>query len=94
MSFFAPDPVVSGQAYRVVSVNGSVPLSLEQFTGDIGFAIEHDGAGPSQVNGQGSARADGVRVHEKVGENAGRDVRIWDVVADNGDFSATAIAVF
>ncbi len=93
MSFSATDPVVSGQPYRVVSVDGSPPSGLEQFIGDASFAIAKDGV-ESQIGGQGCAHGLGVRFHEKDVEHAGRDVRTWQIADADDVFSATPIAAF
>lgn len=58
MSFSAPDPVASGHVYRIVSVNGSVPVTLEQFIGAASFAVLNYGAGSSRIRGQGSAHGE------------------------------------
>lgn len=47
MSFSAPDPVVSGGAYRVVSVSNSVPPTLGQFIGEVSFVLLGYGAASS-----------------------------------------------
>jgi len=94
MSFSAPNPVVSGQVYRVVSVNGSAPSTLEQFIGEASFVVLSYGAGSSRVRGEGSAHGEGVRFQEKDVDNAGKDVRVWQVAEVDGDFTATAIAAF
>lgn len=93
MAVSATDPVVSGQPYRVVSVDGSPPSGLEQFIGEASFAIEKDGV-ESQIRGQGSATTAGVRFHEKDTEHAGRDVRTWQIVEADDGLSATPIAAF
>jgi hypothetical protein len=94
MSVSPVGPVVSGQAYRVVSVDAAVPSTLGQFVGEVGFSVMHPGAGSSDVRGEGSAQASSVRFHEKDGDNAGKDVRVWEVVQVDGHFTATAIAAF
>lgn len=93
MSFSAPDPVVSGYPYRVLSVDGSPPSNLEQFLGDASFAIAKDGT-ESQVRGQGSPRGLGVRFHEKDVEHIGKDVRTWEITQADDVFSAIPIAAF
>jgi len=93
MSFSAPDPVVSGHPYHVVSVDGSSPSALEQFIGDASFAIVKDGA-ESQVRGQGSAHGLGVRFREKDVDHTGRDVRTWLIAEADEGFSATPVAAF
>lgn len=62
MSFSAPDPVISGHVYRVVSVNCSVPVTLEQFIGEASFAVLNYGAASARIRGQGSALGEGVAV--------------------------------
>ncbi len=93
MSLSATDPVVSGQSYRVVSVDGSPPSGLEQFIGDANFAIAKDGA-ESQIGGQGCAHGLGVRFHEKDADHAGRDVRTWQIAEADDVFNATPTAAF
>jgi hypothetical protein len=94
MSFSAPDPVVSGHAYRVVSVGDSPPLALEQFIGEVSFVVLGDGADSLRIRGQGNAHGAGVRFHEKDVDNTGKDVRIWELAEVDGDFTATAVAAF
>ncbi len=94
MSFSAPDPVISGHVYRIVSVNGSLPWTLEQFIGEASFAVLNYGAASARIHGQGSAHGEGVRFHEKDVDNAGKDVRVWQIAEVDGDLTATAIAAF
>jgi len=94
MSFSAPDPVISGHVYRVVSVNCSVPVTLEQFIGEASFAVLNYGAASARIRGQGSALGEGVRFQEKAVDNAGKDVRVWQIAEVDGEFTATAIAAF
>lgn len=93
MSVSATDPVVSGQPYRVVSVDGSPPSGLGQFVGEASFAIAKNGA-EAQIGGQGSADGLTVRFHEKDVDHAGRDVRTWQIAEADDDFSATPIAAY
>jgi hypothetical protein len=86
--------VVSGQAYRIVSVDDSRPSFLGQFVGQVEFSVLHPGAGTSHVRGEGSAQGSSVRFHEKDADSAGKDVRVWEVVQAGADFTATAIAAF
>lgn len=94
MSFSASDPVVSGRAYRVVSVDDSVPSTLEQFVGEVSFVVLGNGAASSCIRGQGDAHDTGVRFHEKDVENTGKDVRAWELAEVDGAFTATAVAAF
>lgn len=94
MSFSAPDPVISGHVYRVVSVNGSLPWTLEQFIGEASFAVLNDGAASARICGQGSAHGEGVRVQENDVDNAGKDGRVWQIAVVDGDFTAAAVAAF
>jgi hypothetical protein len=93
MSFSAPQPVVSGQAHQVVSVDGAVPVALEQFVGEVSLTVRH-GAESLQIHGQGSAHDEGVRFQEKDVDNGGKDVRVWRVAGADGAFTATAIGAF
>lgn len=94
MSVSPTGAVVSGQAYRVVSVDDARPSTLRQFVGEVSFSVAHPGAGASDVRGEGSAEGSSVRFHEKDLDNAGKDVRVWEVVQADGHFTATAIAAF
>lgn len=94
MSFSAPVSVVSGLAYRVVSVNGSEPVSLDQFIGDVDVAVANHGEGSLSLRGQGSANDVGVRFQEKDVENTGKDIRVWQVAEVDHTFAATSIAAF
>jgi hypothetical protein len=94
MSFSTPHPVISGHVYRVVSVNGSVPVNLEQFIGEASFSVLNHGAGSSRIRGQGSTQGDSVRFQEKDVDSSGKDVRVWQVTEIDGDFTATAISAF
>jgi hypothetical protein len=93
MSFTAPDPVVSGRAYRVTSVSGSVPSSIEQFMEADSFTISMDGT-ETDVHGQGSENNDGVRFHEKSLQPPAKDVRVWQIDGRDDVFTATATAAF
>lgn len=92
ISFSAPDTVNAGRVYRVVSVNGSVPSTLEQFIGAASFADLNYGAESLPICGHGSAHGETVRFQEKDVDNTGNDVRVWQVAEVDGDFTATAIA--
>jgi hypothetical protein len=93
MSFSSPNPVASGQAYRVVSIDGSPPSALEQFIGVTGFVVAI-GDAESQIGGQGSVDGVGVRFQEKDVDHAGKDVRVWQITEADDVFSATPIAAF
>ncbi len=93
MSLSATSPVSSGQAYRVVSVDGAPPSGLEQFIGEASFAIAMDGV-ESAIGGEGCAHGLGVRFHQKDVDHAGRDVRAWQITEADDVFSATPIAAF
>lgn len=94
MGFSAPDPVVSGRAHHVVSVNGSLPSSLQEFVGEASFVVLSLGAGSLQIRGEGTGHGEGVRFQEKDLDNAGKDVRTWQVEAIDADFTATPTAAF
>lgn len=86
MSFTTPRSVPSGMAIPVLEVEGRVPVSLEDFHGDVSFLL---GVDPPYLVG-GSGRADGsvVRFHEKDVENSGKDIRVWEVRQEHDSYVA------
>lgn len=77
MAYTAPEPVVSGVPYPVTEVGGAPATTLDDFVGTVQILIDKGGS-PYLINGEGRARGDAVRVHEKNGPG-GKDLRVWRV---------------
>ena len=87
------DATASGLPYRVVTVNGERPTSLEQFAGDVSFIVNKAGT-ESSVAGVGTVQDRAARVQEK--ELLGtKDVRVWRIrQTTEGTYTAETISKF
>ena len=83
MAYSAPEPVISGIPYPVSQVGGAPATTLEDFVGTVEIVIDKHGT-PYTINGEGGARDDTVRVHEKNGPG-GKDLRVWRVYRGGDD---------
>lgn len=93
MSFTTPIAVPSGMSARVLEVDGHQPGELRDFAGDVSFVVGLDP--PVLVNGTGRVDGQTVRFHEKDVEHSGKDIRVWEVRAeDDGHFVAEHAAQF
>jgi hypothetical protein len=94
MSFFVPEPVISGKSYLVMQVGGRAPVSLADFAVDGDFTIDKDDK-PYRVSGSGVERGGAVRFYEKDMSRDGKDVRVWQISpGSDGRFMAEHIAAF
>jgi len=88
MIYRSPDPVASGQRYRVADVLGVAPTKLADFVGaGVAFSIEcadkvHLIAGCGRMTEDGT-----VRLMEKDGATS-KDVRTWVIEEDAESFTA------
>lgn len=81
--------MISGVPYPVVDVDGTPTDDLSAFVGTVAITIDKRGT-PYVIEGEGRARADAVRVHEKNGKG-GKDVRVWQVSRSDGGFVAETV---
>ena len=83
--------VASGLPYTVTVVSGHRPAALDDFVGEVSFTAVKDEQS-CQINGFGGFAGSSVRFYEK-DHATGRDLRVWQVTADDGrDFLAQAIS--
>lgn len=92
MSFTTPTTVPSGMSVPVLAVEGRVPESLDDFTGDVSFLIDIDP--PHLVQGSGALHGSAVRFHEKDLGNGGKDIRVWEIRVQGSRFVAAHAAQF
>ena len=92
MSFSTPTTVPSGMSVPVLAVDGRIPDSLSDFTGDVSFLVDLDP--PHVVQGCGTQQGSTVRFHEKDIGNSGKDIRVWNVRAQGIRFVAEHAAQF
>ncbi len=92
MSFSTPTTVPSGMSVPVLAVDGRIPDSLPDFTGDVSFLVDLDP--PHLVQGCGTLQGSTVRFHEKDIGNGGKDIRVWNVRAQGRRFVAEHAAQF
>jgi hypothetical protein len=94
MTYAGADPVASGRPYDVSSVNGQEPTSLDDFIGQVAFTVASAGA-DKIISGVGSAVGDVVHFQEKDVAHDGKDVRVWQLSANEaGGFRAEASGTF
>ena len=82
----SPEPVISGVPYPVLDVDGAPTDDLSAFIGTVAVTIDKRGA-PYVIDGEGRARDDVVRLHEKNGK-VGKDVRVWRISRSEEGFIA------
>ncbi len=93
MSFTTPSAVPSGMSVRVLEVDGHQPDQLQDFVGDVSFVVGLDP--PVLVHGTGRVDGQTVRFHEKDVDHGGKDIRVWEVRAeDDGHLVAEHAAQF
>jgi hypothetical protein len=93
MSFTTPTTVPSGMSIRVLEVDGHQPNELQDFAGDVSFVVGLDP--PVLVHGTGRVDGQTVRFHEKDVDHSGKDIRVWEVRAEeDGHFVAEHVAQF
>ena len=93
MSFTTPNTVPSGMSVRVLDVDGHQPHQLQDFLREVSFVIDLDP--PVLVHGVGRVDGQTVRFHEKDVDHSGKDIRVWEVRAeDDGRFVAQHAAQF
>lgn len=92
MTSSTPQPIPSGTAQRVLEVQGHPPTSLQDFDGDVEFVVGEDLR--YLVQGSGRVNGDSVRFHEKDMANNGKDIRVWQVRAEDTDFVAEHLGVY
>ncbi len=78
MSQPTPKSVISGVAYRIVSVGEQPCSDLSEFDGD-DLQFEIDNNGPYTARGCGSIDGESVRFFEKDRHGVGRDIRVWRI---------------
>ncbi len=81
MTYSTPETVVSGILYRVIEANERAPGSLDEFVGPATFVVQGK-TGQHTVIGEGAARGDAVRFHQKDVRAVGKDVRVWRIYRD------------
>ena len=87
------DATASGLPYRVVTVDGEQPASLEQFAGEVSFIVNKSGT-ESTVAGVGTLHDAAVRFREKEA-SASKDVRVWQIRQNtDGAYTAETISTF
>jgi hypothetical protein len=87
------DATASGLPYRVVTVNGELPTSLEQFAGEVSFTVSKSGT-ESSVAGVGTVHESAVRFQEKE-LSVSKDVRVWQIrQSAEGTYTAETISQF
>jgi hypothetical protein len=89
----ADEPVESGLSYAVTQIDGHVPGSLGDFTGEVHVTVSKDGA-PTQLIGVGGETADGVRFYQKDPALHDRDIRVWFITESGGSFWAEPLSAF
>jgi hypothetical protein len=82
-----PTSIISGVDYEVAQVNEQPPRADEDFEGELTLSLVYDPAGAGVrdeqvVRGLGMAAGSGIYVNEK--DAAGKDVRRWLVVRQEG----------
>lgn len=88
------EAIVSGQDYSVDEVHGRPVTGLDDFAGETTFLVTR-GTHRHEVMGQGTLVDGMVLVHEKAGAHGGGlDVRVWQVTATPGGFTAQHVAEF
>ena len=93
MSFTTPTTVPSGMSARVLEVDGQQPADLQDFAREVSFVVDLDP--PVVVHGTGRVDDQTVRFHEKDVDHGGKDIRVWEVRADDdGHFVAEHAAQF
>ncbi len=92
MSFTTPDSVPAGTAFRVLEVQSRPPADLADFAGDVAFVIDDELR--HLIQGTGGLVDDGVRFHEKDMSANGKDIRVWTIRQEQGDFLAEQTPVF
>jgi hypothetical protein len=93
MSFTTPSAVPSGMSIRVLEVDGHLPNELQDFACEVSFVVGLDP--PVLVHGTGRVERQTGRFHEKDMDNCGKDIRVWEVRAeDDGHFVAEHTAQF
>lgn len=93
MSFTTPTTVPSGMSVRVLEVDCHPPHKLEDFACEVSFVVALDP--PVLVHGTGRVDGQTVRFHEKDVDHSGKDIRVWEVRAeDDGHFVAEHAAQF
>jgi hypothetical protein len=84
--------IASGKPYPVLVPPPGPSGSLQLFVGDAEFSLDGGGT-PVRICGHGVLHGDVVRFHQK-DHIGGKDVRVWHVSGQDGQFVAESIAAF
>ena len=85
----------SGLPYSVMSVNGRVPRSLDDFGADIVEIALSRGEQRLRILGTCQRVDDrSVVVYEKTHDGAGKDLRTWEIIGDANGLEAIERSMF
>ncbi len=84
MTFMVDEPVISGECYTVLEVNGHRPSALADFAGDTAMTLLKNGQ-TRRIVGECAAVSGSVRFHQKDAGPGGKDVRVWSITVRGGD---------
>ena len=94
MAFPVDQPVVSGQSYSVMEVDGHRPTGLADFVGTTAITLFRDGHSHRLI-GDGAATSGTIRFHQKDPGPDDKDVRVWTITDHGaGTFLAEPAASF
>jgi len=83
MTFPVDQPVVSGQSYSVMEVDGHRPTGLADFVGTTAITLFRDGQSHRLI-GDGAATSGTIRFHQKDPGPDDKDVRVWTITDHGG----------
>lgn len=93
MIFTVDEPVISGECYTVLDVDGHRPAVLADFAGDTVMTLLKNGQ-TRRVLGAGTETSGSVRFHEKEAGPDGKDVRVWLITVRGDLFLAEPVPMF